>query len=88
MVKPLQMSYLFIVGLVCLTLQNIITCQIKLQFKYPEISIFVSTWLCAVKFANFGRFANLLTISRFHFSAFQTNPFRPSERLYPIIGSS
>ena len=47
------MTYKFITGLVCLTLQNIITCQIKLQFKYPEISIFVSTWLCAVKFANF-----------------------------------
>ena len=55
---------------------------------YPEISIFVSTWLYAVKFANFGRFANLLAISRFCFSACQTNPFRPSERLYPIIGSS
>ena len=88
MVKPLQMTYPFIVGLVCLAYKNIDTCKIKYQFKWPEISIFVNTWLCAVKFANFGRFANLLVISRFYFSACQTNPLCPSERLYPIIGSN
>ena len=88
MVKPLQMTYPFIAHLVCLALQNIITCQIKLQFKYPEISILVSTWLFDVKFANFGRFANLLAISWFCFSDCHTNAFGPSHRLDLIIGGN